>query len=260
MTDWTEQQSPAGSGALPGHPCLWMSAGLVSYKLCDRDFDCEHCPFDAALRGSPQEALAFEGDGGAPAAGPPFAFPADRRYGDGHTWVQLRTPEDGEDGRARIGLDAFAAALAMPVHRLHRGDGDGCLAHAGAPLGELELEGGLLPVARPVAGKVRAWNPLWKDGASGGGQPLAASPYGDGWIAEVALADPRELDALATAEGAREAALLDLRRFRRRAALHLLAADAAATGPTLPDGGRVLTDLRAILGPRRYLELLRELL
>ena len=26
--------------------CIWMSAGLVRYKLCDREFDCEHCPLE----------------------------------------------------------------------------------------------------------------------------------------------------------------------------------------------------------------------
>ena len=31
--------------------CVWMCAGLVAWKLCDRDFDCEHCPFDRAMRG-----------------------------------------------------------------------------------------------------------------------------------------------------------------------------------------------------------------
>ena len=37
--------------------CVWMQGGLVSYKLCDRRLDCEHCPFDAALRaGSPPAA------------------------------------------------------------------------------------------------------------------------------------------------------------------------------------------------------------
>lgn len=31
--------------------CVWMQAGVVGYKLCDREFDCDQCPFDAALRG-----------------------------------------------------------------------------------------------------------------------------------------------------------------------------------------------------------------
>lgn len=38
--------------AYSGLPCVWMSAGLVAYKLCDRGFECESCPFDQAMRGA----------------------------------------------------------------------------------------------------------------------------------------------------------------------------------------------------------------
>jgi len=31
--------------------CVWMEARVISFWLCNRDFDCEHCPLDAALRG-----------------------------------------------------------------------------------------------------------------------------------------------------------------------------------------------------------------
>jgi hypothetical protein len=34
-------------------PCVWMSAGLISFKLCDREGECEGCPFDRAMRGLP---------------------------------------------------------------------------------------------------------------------------------------------------------------------------------------------------------------
>jgi glycine cleavage system H lipoate-binding protein len=256
MTGTTERQSPTIFGAIV-HPCLWMSAGLVSYKLCDRDFDCERCPLDAALGGESRPALSppAGGDGaGSPTA--PFLFPDDRRYGDGHTWAQRREPAG--DGVARVGIDAFAAALAGPVRRLLPRTPPGARAEPGTLLAELELDAGTLPVASPVAGRLRAWNPRWDDGP--GGPPHALAPYGDGWIAELVADDPSALDALTASGAAREGALLDLRRFRRRAALHLLAADAAGAGATLPDGGQVLTDLRAILGPRRYLELLRDLL
>ena len=30
--------------------CIWMQAGLVSFKLCDRTFDCSGCPFDQLMR------------------------------------------------------------------------------------------------------------------------------------------------------------------------------------------------------------------
>lgn len=261
MTGITERQSPATSEASNAHPCLWMSAGLVSYRLCDRDFDCEHCPLDAALRGEPREPLSAPttNDGVRP-PGPPFSFPGDRCYGEGHTWARRQNSADSEDEVVRVGIDALAAALAMPVYRLRPGAAAGSLTAAGARLAELELDGGLLAVASPLTGRLRAWNPLWEEGPREGAAAVAASPYDTGWIAEIGLEDARELDRLAGAEAARETALLDLRRFRRRAALHLLASEAVAPGPTLPDGGQVLTDLRAILGPRRYLELLRELL
>lgn len=30
--------------------CIWMEAGILSYLLCDREFDCENCPLDDAMR------------------------------------------------------------------------------------------------------------------------------------------------------------------------------------------------------------------
>ena len=29
--------------------CVWMSSGNVDYKLCDQNFDCDHCAFDKTL-------------------------------------------------------------------------------------------------------------------------------------------------------------------------------------------------------------------
>jgi len=31
--------------------CVWMELGIVSYKICDRNFECETCPLDMGLRG-----------------------------------------------------------------------------------------------------------------------------------------------------------------------------------------------------------------
>ena len=44
---FSDERRPAGSP----EQCVWMQAGVVGYKLCDREFDCDRCPFDAALRG-----------------------------------------------------------------------------------------------------------------------------------------------------------------------------------------------------------------
>ncbi|MBW2000122.1 MAG: glycine cleavage system protein H [Deltaproteobacteria bacterium] len=30
--------------------CIWMKAGVVNFRLCDNDFDCQNCPFDMGMR------------------------------------------------------------------------------------------------------------------------------------------------------------------------------------------------------------------
>ena len=50
---------PTPQAAHPQHfdKCVWMESGVVSYKLCDFEYNCEACPFDQALReGTPPSA------------------------------------------------------------------------------------------------------------------------------------------------------------------------------------------------------------
>jgi hypothetical protein len=43
---------PIPQAAHPGRfdKCVWMESGVVNYKLCDFEYNCEACPFDQALR------------------------------------------------------------------------------------------------------------------------------------------------------------------------------------------------------------------
>jgi len=43
---------PTPQATHPQHfdKCVWMESGVVSYKLCDFEYNCEACPFDRALR------------------------------------------------------------------------------------------------------------------------------------------------------------------------------------------------------------------
>lgn len=232
-------------------PCIWMTAGLVSYRLCDRELDCDRCPFDAALRGVERQpaAAAPAGRDLRPAVAGRGAFPEGRRYGDGHTWVQ--PAGDAAPGRVRLGLDGFAAALLTPPRAL-RFRPPGRLLSAGESFCELDLPGGELTLGAPLAGEVVAANAACSTDPT---LPLA-SPYEDGWLVE--LRATAGGDGLRTAAEARRRAGHDLRHLRRRVALDLLAAD-DGVGPTLPDGGEPILDLQSLLGARRWLELLREL-
>ncbi len=231
-------------------PCVWMSAGVLNYKLCERDFDCERCPLDAALRGkslqSPAQMTLLTPSHEA------STFPDDRLYSTGHSWLQ---PVEGRDKRMRrFGLDAFAAALIGRCCEVKCEVSRRAFAR-GETICEIDLGIGVLPVGAPVASAILDGNPcLWDDPGQ-----LVTSPYDDGWIIHLTGEDPSAFDELFTADAAREHALHDLRLFRRRVAYRLLA-DAEVIGPILADGGEPLADLREMLGGTAYMDLLRELI
>ncbi|MCE1189197.1 MAG: hypothetical protein LWX56_08635 [Ignavibacteria bacterium] len=36
--------------SLEDFKCIWMSSGVIDYRLCDLDFDCDNCAFDLAMK------------------------------------------------------------------------------------------------------------------------------------------------------------------------------------------------------------------
>lgn len=236
------------AGTPHAKPCVWMTAGLLTYKLCDRDFECERCPLDAALRREPIDELAV------PALRAPElsrAYPNDRLYAAGHLWVQ---PAGGaESPYLRVGIDAFAAVVMGSCRSVFCQPPD-CHLQPGDLLATVDLGLGVLTVGAPVAGKAVELNPLlWHDP-----RLMISQPYGSGWIAHVIADSITDLDALLPAAAARDSALADLGRLRRRVATQLLAEE--GEWASMANGGEMACDLRAILGGTKYLNLLQELI
>ena len=42
--------------------CIWMSAGVISYKLCPINYDCENCDFDTVMRQRKKDFLNLPPD------------------------------------------------------------------------------------------------------------------------------------------------------------------------------------------------------
>ncbi len=229
-------------------PCVWMCAGLISYRLCDRGFACETCPLDGALRGqlrattasqTPLDRRADEG-----------MFPEDRLYSPGHSWVQALSLEDGR--RWRVGLDAFATALVGcaigvrwgPLRKaFQRGD----------RLCEVDLGLGSIGLAAPISGRLARGNRVLEARP----ETLVTDPYGDGWILEMEGLDPGGILGLRSAGRAREQSGQDLRRFRRSLALRLLTESGEDPRPAAtPEGSP--RDLRQVLCGHHYVELLEQ--
>lgn len=230
---------PADSG-----PCVWMTAGVVAYKVCDRGYDCGHCPLDAGLCGREIGSAGPAED--RPAAPDGLDFPQDRLYHPSHTWaLQLGR------SRVRIGVDAFAARLLAGSSSIVL-PAEGTVLQQGRVSFWIADEGRLLPLVSAVSGRVLARNQRVQ-GAPG---LVAASPYEEGWLLEVDC--PRwaaEYPRLVDAPRQRALSRRQAESFRRRVARFVEQAG-HEIGPTLADGGEPLSDARRILGPARYRRLI----
>jgi glycine cleavage system H lipoate-binding protein len=232
-----------------------MSAGLVTYKICDREFDCDRCPLDAGLR---EGTLVGSHAADRTAVGKTGMFPDDRRYSNGHTWLKTAGPDVAWQ---RFGVDAFAAAIIghcggvswQVSPRTIAREAALCQLDLGLPFSRNSGNG--LSVRAPLSGIVVQGNPSLRR------EPglLVTAPYEDGWILEFQLLDAAGLGGLMAAEVARKKAQMDLQRFRRRIAVQLFT-DQQTVGQCAADGGEPLADLRQMLGGPFYLDLLHEMI
>jgi glycine cleavage system H protein len=112
-------------------------------------------------------------------------FPDDLRYSREHEWVRLT------GNVARIGITDFAQDSLGDVVFVQLPD-VGLDVIAGATVSEIESTKSVSDVYVPVTGAVSTVNDALAD------QPelVNSDPYGAGWMFEVTVSDPSELDAL----------------------------------------------------------------
>lgn len=222
----------------PQHRCVWMSAGILSYQLCDRPFDCDGCPLDAAMR------MRFNRKDVRPPASSPDVRPSEYRYSRNHCWVARQSPSS-----VRIGLEPTLASLLSPKEVVVPVVGD--LVTLDQYCCWIIMEGGTLHISSPVSGTVTAVN------GSVSTDPfiLSSSSLVNGWLYEVRMRSEvaAEPSLLTKAEaGKRYRADHDSFTALVRGAL---GSQHTGVGATLPDGGEPLRDIAAMLGQEKYFEL-----
>jgi glycine cleavage system H protein len=114
-----------------------------------------------------------------------FPVALDRMY-EARTHMWVAHARAGDPVTARIGLDALGvetngtlAQLSLPAA--------GEQVTAGRPFGQLEAAKFVGPLVSPVSGTVIAAN----EAAAADPGLAERDPYGDGWLIEVSLTDPR---------------------------------------------------------------------
>ena len=228
---------------IENQPCWWMLAGVVDYKLCDHDYDCEHCPFDLILQ---------TGDSKTPPKTAEAPGDATVFYHSGHVWLRVE-----DRGNVRVGLDDFAQKIlgrAYAVALPH----EGLKVEKGKHRWSVTHKAGETPLIIPISGLVIEVN--WK--LQQFPSLLNRDPYGAGWAfvikpneLKTGLSDlfygsralewqKAEMDKLFSIVGEFVAGSIDVK---------------AQTGPkpaTLPDGGMLKKDFLSELS----LEQMRKLI
>ncbi len=120
-------------------------------------------------------------------------FPEDLRYTREHEWLH-----DEGNGRARVGItdyaqDALGDVVYVDIPEV------GTAVRSAQPFGEVESTKSVSDVYSPVTGTVVERNPLLDDHP----ELINGSPYGEGWLVVLEVADPAELATLLDAGGYR---------------------------------------------------------
>lgn len=117
-------------------------------------------------------------------------YPDDLKYTSEHEWISAADPN------FRVGITDFAQDALGDIVYVSLPE-VGARLEAGAAIGELESTKSVSDVYAPVSGVVTAINEALEDSP----ELVNSDPYGEGWLFEVQLDDPSEVDGLLDAAG-----------------------------------------------------------
>jgi glycine cleavage system H protein len=250
--------------------CVWMTAGLISYKLCKYDFQCERCPLDWELRNlsltpsfdprASQEGKSISSEEANPAAPHEKQRPGEDFlakdlslldikgslfYHPGHTWIKVEKADE-----VRVGLDCFlrrmigkVKVVVLPL--------SGKLCQRGENLCSIIQEDGILDIISPVSGSILSINQKLKD------EPdlINKDPLGGGFLMTLKPKNlQRDQKYLFFGETALSWYKRELERFRMTVISELCGQE--EVGMTMQDGGTKFRDIKALVDPERYIQLI----
>ncbi len=253
--------------------CIWVEAGLVSYKLCDRNYECEDCPFDQVMRQKPRPASDSISSGqgksgdlktGDTAAPEPDTFlgvirnifdgpfsqkpPEDRSYSHSHVWMKKLATNT-----YRIGIDHYAAGLLEGVGGVVLPQ-TGTLSVICNPCAWVLCGDGTIAVESPMNGKIGSVNSRLTELAG----LLQNDPYESGWLSEIYSEEgmPKDCFDSSAIESASRSRFQQL----KQEIIDEFDSRPPSLGVTLMDGGMRPRNLKDIIGPAKYTAFLLKLL
>jgi len=250
--------------------CVWMTAGLLTYKLCKYDLQCEKCPLDWELRNlsaTPSHGLAASQERKQINSEEARPTPPGRKgrsggdvltedlsrlningslfYHPGHTWVKVEKADE-----VRIGIDYFLGKIIGKVKVIVLPlSGRRCL--QGETLCSIIQEEGILHVVFPVSGSILSVNQKLKDHP----ELVTKDPLGEGFLLTLRPKNlQRDQKRLFFGEAALSWYQKELERFKT-AIVSELSTDQKGLGITMQDGEIKLGDVEKLIDTERYIQL-----
>ena len=244
--------------------CVWMTAGLLTYKLCKYNLQCEKCPLDWELRNL-SAAPSYRSSASQETEGRPTAESGKEGsrkviltedlsrlsingslfYHPGHTWVKVEKADE-----VRIGIDNFLAktigrvkVIVLPL------SGRRCL--QGENLCSIIQEEGILHIVFPVSGSILSVNQKLKDRP----ELVTKDPLGEGFLLTLRPKNlQRDQKHLFFGEAALSWYQKEVERFKT-AVVSELSPDQKGLGMTMQDGEINLRDIKKSIRPERFIQL-----
>jgi glycine cleavage system H lipoate-binding protein len=225
--------------------CVWMTAGVLTFQLCDRDFECDTCPLDAAMRMHCKQPQLEERKQEIGSRRVGTTLRPEYDYTSNHCWLRKRN-----GGVVRVGLEPGLAALLTPKAIAFPSRGDQ-LAQNQICLW-IVTEGGTFPLLSPVNGTVLTTNTTLTERP----HELVQHPFDQGWLFDAHLEQEVEpaYAALTVAEAEAKYAG-DVARFKDHL-VNALPPERYRVGQTLADGGAIPDDVEAMIGQQKYCSIL----
>lgn len=256
-------------------PCIWVLAGVLNYRLCDRFYECEGCELFHALGGGgmragrrrvapasgAKEDTAYAGTAARSASGTEEHVTAhlchllgdcrlylDRHYRPPHFWLL----EDGGD-EVRVGVADHVLRILSPIDDIITPRA-GLHLTRDQPCGWITHNGRATSLAMPISGVVSAVN------TSSQLSELARPDAADSWLFRVRPSESlSEIEDLLRGEEMLLWYLDSIRTLKRYMREAVSTPADEVLGAVMADGGAPEPCLEDVLGRGRYERLLREI-
>ena len=227
--------------------CIWMTSGLISYKLCTLDYRCEECVFDRAMRNetaapggrtAPQPAH----DSGQPQSEPALLAKAALFYHRNHCWAKVENPDE-----VRIGIDGILAKLVSRIKTVVLPQ-EGESVTQGQCFAHIIQEKHILPLVSPLTGTVHFTNQQLKKNP----EFIAHDPWEEGWLVTIKPENlEHDLKALLFGRKAQQW-YQEKEQAVTRAGAAMLDPGGESPGNTLQDGGELIEGFADMLSSEQF--------